>query len=548
MIVSNINACQAVVDIIRPTLGPKGLDLLVHDGKTRRHVVVRKFDFFVTDFFFFFLSTGRSQTISNDGATIMKLLDIVHPAAKVLVQIARSQDDEVGDGTTSVVLLAGELLSQAKHFIEEGMHARVVIAGLRHALRLALAHIDALAVSVADRSSPAFREILTNCAGTAMNSKLIASHKAFFSEMVVNAVLLLEENEIAADEAIGVKKEPGGAMEDSIFVQGVAFKKTFSYAGFEQQPKQFVDAKVLCLNVELELKAEKDNAELRIEDPTKYQTMVDAEWKIIYDKLDACVASGANIVLSRLAIGDLATQYFADRNMFCAGRVPEADMARVTRATGAVVHSTCSGLEKAASHKGWLGHCAKFEERQVGAERYNFFSGCPGSTTATIILRGGGESFIDEAARSLHDSIMIARRALTTRRVVAGGGAIELELSARLRKQALAISGKQQLVVGAFAKALEVIPRQLATNAGFDPTDVMNQLRKKHHDGGDEGKWFGVDMDNDGVRDMYKAHVWEPALVKINALTAACEAACLILSIDETVTAERSNGGNPSQG
>jgi T-complex protein 1 subunit eta len=476
----------------------------------------------------------------------MKLLDVVHPAAKVLVQIARSQDDEVGDGTTSVVLLAGELLGQAKQFIEEGMHARVVIAGLRHALRLALAHIDALAVSVADRASPAFREILTNCAGTAMNSKLIASHKAFFSEMVVNAVLLLEENEIDANEAIGVKKEPGGAMEDSLFVDGVAFKKTFSYAGFEQQPKQFADAKVLCLNVELELKAEKDNAELRIDDPSKYQTMVDAEWKIIYDKLDACVASGANVVLSRLAIGDLATQYFADRNMFCAGRVPEGDMTRVTRATGAIVHSTCSGLAKAAAHKGWLGHCAKFEERQVGAERYNFFSGCPGSTTATIILRGGGESFIDEAARSLHDAIMIARRALTTRRIVAGGGAIELELSARLRKQALAISGKQQLVVGAFAKALEVIPRQLATNAGLDPTDIMNQLRKKHHDTSDDGKWFGVDMDRDGgVSDMYKAHVWEPALVKINALTAACEAACLIISIDETVQAERSNGGNP---
>ena len=188
-----------------------------------------------------------------------------------------------------------------------------------------------------------------------MNSKLIASHKPFFSEMVVDAVLLLEDD--SPDSAIGIKKEPGGAMEDSIFVKGVAFKKTFSYAGFEQQPKAFTDAKILCLNVELELKAEKDNAEVRIDDPAKYQSMVDAEWKIIYDKLDACVASGANIVLSRMAIGDLATQYFADRKMFCAGRVPEADMDRVVRATGATVHSTCSGLADAAKHEGWLGHC-----------------------------------------------------------------------------------------------------------------------------------------------------------------------------------------------
>eukprot|EP01108_Squamamoeba_japonica_P001660 TRINITY_DN1726_c0_g1_i1.p1 TRINITY_DN1726_c0_g1~~TRINITY_DN1726_c0_g1_i1.p1 ORF type:complete len:539 (-),score=345.50 TRINITY_DN1726_c0_g1_i1:84-1700(-) len=515
-VISNINACTAIVDMLRTTLGPRGMDKLVYEGRT--------------------------QTISNDGATIMRLLDVVHPAAKTLVQIARSQDEEVGDGTTSVVVVAGELMTEAKAFVEEGMHPRVIIAGLRRALQLATKEIDALAVSVVDRESPEFRDMLVQCAGTAMNSKLIASHKAFFSKMVVDAVLLLTED--APDDAIGVKKEQGGAMDDSLFVQGVAFKKTFSYAGFEQQPKAFDNAKVLCLNVELELKAEKDNAELRIDDPTKYQALVDAEWRIIYDKLDACVASGANIVLSRLAIGDLATQYFADRHMFCAGRVPEDDMRRVTRATGAAVHSTCTGLAAAAEHAGWLGACERFEERQIGAARYNVFTGCPRATTATIVLRGGGAHFIDEAERSLHDALMVARRTLRTQRVVAGGGAIELELSARLRRHALGVAGKQQLLIAAFAKALEVIPRQLATNAGLDPTDLLTRLRAKHHAADEAGRWFGVDLEGDGgICDAFAAHVWEPALSKINSLTAATEAACLILSIDETVKAERSSQG-----
>merc|ERR1712000_306348 len=320
---------------------------------------------------------------------------------------------------------------------------------------------------------------------------------------------------------------------------GVAFKKTFSYAGFEQQKKKIENPKIVCLNVELELKAEKDNAELRIEDPTQYQSMVDAEWKIIYDKLDACVASGANIVLSRQAIGDLATQYLADRDMFSAGRVTEEDIARVTKATGAPVLSTCSDLNEKAESKGLMGTCGLFEEKQIGGERYNFFTDCPKTTTTTIILRGGGDHFIDEAERSLHDAIMIARRTLKTHTVVAGGGAIELELSAHLRKCARTIAGKQQLIVTAFAKALEVIPRQLAINAGLDPTDLLNVLRKKHHEGND-GRWFGIDIENDGTCDCYAAHIWEPALNKINALTAATEAACLILSVDETVKSESS--------
>jgi len=369
------------------------------------------------------------------------------------------------------------------------------------------------------------RSLLEKCAQTALNSKLIAHQKEFFGKMAVDAVMLLEDH--MPIKMIGVKKVAGGSLTDSVLVQGVAFKKTFSYAGFEQQPKKFADPKICLLNVELELKSEKDNAEVRIKDVADYRSFVDAEWKIIYDKLDAIVATGAKVVLSRLAIGDLATQYFADRDIFCAGRVTGEDMERVASATGGAVQNTCSDLID-----GVLGTSALFEEIQVGAERYNFFTGCPQSRTCTIVLRGGAEQFIEEAHRSLHDAICIVRRAMKHSYVVPGGGAIEMELSKFLRAHSRTIAGKQQLVINAFAKALEVIPRMIAQNAGFDSTDILNKLRQKHAAG---GKHFGVDIMNDGICDTHETFVWEPANIKQNAIASAAEAACVILSVDETV-------------
>ncbi|RCH77474.1 T-complex protein 1 subunit eta, partial [Rhizopus stolonifer] len=319
-----------------------------------------------------------------------------------------------------------------------------------------------------------FRDLLSKCAATAMNSKLIYSQKDFFTKMVVDAVLSLDQESLN-ERLIGIKRVPGGAMQDSVLVNGVAFKKTFSYAGFEQQPKSFKNPKILCLNVELELKAEKDNAEVRVEQVSDYQAIVDAEWQIIFQKLEAIVASGAKVVLSKLPIGDLATQYFADRDIFCAGRVAKDDMDRVVQAVGCSVQSTCSDL-----HAEHLGECASFEETQVGSERFNIFEGCPQAKTCTLILRGGAEQFIAEVERSLHDAIMIVRRAIKNNLVVAGGGATEMELSKYLRIHSRTIEGKQQLIIGAYAKAFEIIPRQLCDNAGFDATDILNKLRMKH--------------------------------------------------------------------
>lgn len=503
-LLSNINACLAVCDTVRTTLGPRGMDKLIVDQR-------------------------GSVTISNDGATIMKLLDIVQPAAKALVDIARAQDAEVGDGTTSVVLFAGELLKEVKNYIEEGVSPHAIIKGYRQAAQLAITKVKELSVNILrENNEEEFRSLLSKCASTAMSSKLIHSQKGFFTKMVVDAVLSLDQESLD-EKLIGIKKIPGGAMQDSKLVDGVAFKKTFSYAGFEQQPKCFENPSILCLNVELELKAEKDNAEVRINDVREYQAIVDAEWKIIYDKLEAIVATGAKVVLSKLPIGDLATQYFADRDIFCAGRVANDDLLRVVQAVGGSVQSTCSGLDP-SKH---LGSCAKFEENQVGGERFNIFTGCPNARTCTLLLRGGAEQFIAEVERSLHDAIMIVRRAIQHRSVVAGGGAIEMEISKYLRGHSRTIQGKQQLIIGAFAKALEIIPRQLCDNAGFDATSILTQLRQRHAQSG--GQWFGVDILAESIADNYDAFVWEPTLVKINMLASATEAATLILSVDETV-------------
>jgi T-complex protein 1 subunit eta len=478
---------------------------------------------------------GRKVTISNDGATIMRLLDIAHPAAKTLVDISMSQDAEVGDGTTSVVLLAGSMLKSIKPFVEEGVHPQIIIRNIRVAAKLAVQRVADLAIPY-DVNTPQGHDMLIKCASTSLNSKLISGHQDLFSPMIVDAVKSLHDAD-ALDEIkslIAIKKIPGGDVRSSFLVKGVAFKKTFSYAGFEQMTKKFQNPKILLLNVELELKSEKENAEVRIETPEEYQTIVDAEWQVIYDKLDACVDCGANIVLSKLPIGDLATQYFGDRGLFCAGRVEDGDLKRVSKATGGTIQTSTNGL-----YDGVLGTCGKFEEKQVGDERFNVFEDCPQSLTSTMVLRGGSEQFIAESERSVHDALMVVKRCLKSNSIVAGGGAVEMEVSKFLRAHALTIEGKGQLIISAFAKSLEVVPQQLCDNAGFDATDILSALRRKHAQD-EDGKWFGVDIAEGDICDTFESGVWEPSDNKCNSLGAAAEAACVILSIDETVVNPKS--------
>ncbi|KAI1291773.1 T-complex protein 1 subunit eta [Halotydeus destructor] len=505
-VISNINACQAIAEAVRTTLGPRGMDKLIVDSK-------------------------GSVTISNDGATILKKLEVTHPAARTLVDISKSQDAEVGDGTTSVTLLAAEFLKQCKTFVEEGLHPQIIVRSLRKGCQLSVQRINEISVKI-DKSVDSTvekRSLLEKCAMTTLSSKLVSHQKEFFSKIVVDAVMNLDE--LLPLNMIGVKKVQGGALEESMLITGVAFKKTFSYAGFEMQPKKYSTPKIALLNIELELKAERDNAEVRVDNVQEYQNIVDAEWKILYEKLANIHESGAKVVLSKLPIGDVATQYFADRDMFCAGRVPDEDLQRTMKACGGAILTTVQDLS--ASN---LGSCGSFEEIQIGSERFNIFTDCPQTKTVTIILRGGAEQFIEETERSLHDAIMIVRRTLKNDSIVAGGGAIEMELSKYLRDHSRTIAGKEQLLIGAMAKAYEIIPRQLCDNAGFDATNILNKLRQKH---AADGMWFGVDIFSEDIADNLAACVWEPAVVKINAITAASEAACLILSVDETIKAPK---------
>lgn len=503
-LLSNITSCSIIADAIRTTLGPRGMDKLIVNAK-------------------------GEATISNDGATIMKLLEIVHPAAKTLVDIAKSQDAEVGDGTTSVVLLAAELLNQMRPYVEEGVHPQVIIRAMRKGTKMATDKIKEIAIKVKKDDPQEMRSLLEKCAQTALNSKLIAGQKVFFGRMVVDAVMCLDP--LLPLNMIGTKKVSGGALEDSQLVKGVAFKKTFSYAGFEMQKKKMVNPKIALLNIELELKSEKENAEVRVDNVEEYQLVVDAEWNILYEKLQKLHEAGATVVLSKLPIGDVATQWFADRDMFCAGRVPEEDLKRTMKACGGSIQTSVQNLDKDTSV---LGTCDLMEEVQIGSERYNLFTGCPKAKTCTFIIRGGAEQFMEETERSLHDAIMIVRRAMKNDSVVAGGGAVEMEVSKHLRDFSKTVMGKEQLLIAAMARAFEVIPKQLCDNAGFDSTNVLNKLRHRHAHG---GVWVGVDIRSEDVADNMDAFVWEPSIVKINAITAASEAAQLILSIDETIKA-----------
>lgn len=355
------------------------------------------------------------------------------------------------------------------------MAPRAIIKGYRLACEIAHTTLAEISIEIGSLGSKEERRtVLEQIASTSMNSKLIHGQRDFFKLLVVDAVLMLDPNSLKMS-LIGMKKIPGGAIQDSRLVEGVGFKKTFSYAGFEQQPKRFENPAILLLNVELELKAERDNAEVRMSNVVEYQAVVDAEWTLLYTKLEKIVDTKAQIVLSRLPIGDVATQFFAERGLFCAGRVPAEDMLRVGEAVGATMASTTNDLNPAI-----LGHCGLFEEIQVGGERYNIFSKCAAAHSCTFLLRGGSEQFIAEVERSLHDAIMVVRRTLKTKKVSTGGGATEMALSRAVREASKSIPSKLQRVIQAFAKALEIIPRQLCYNAGLDAVDILAQLRKTH--------------------------------------------------------------------
>lgn len=490
-VIRNIEMCEKVADILRSTLGPHGLDKMFFNGK--------------------------DMLITNDGATIMKSLDIVDPAAKVLLNISESQDKDIGDGTTSVVLLSASILGKLKRFVKEQMSIPLIVSHLEKMAEYLREQAKTQLVSFHDDS-------LQMLAETSLNSKILCRYKKHFGQMVIRTLK-------AKDSDISVKKVSGGSIEDSFIVDGVAFEKCFTYAGYEQQPKRIKNPRLAVLNVELEWKSEVENSEMRIAGADEYAKVVSTEWKLITDKLDKIIETGANVVLSMLSIGDYATQYFAKHNIFSAGRVPEKEMARIVSAFGGRVVSTVSLLSPATLST----QCVLFEEKEIGRTRFNFFYNSINDTdkienVCTIILRGPGSEILAEVERSMHDSMSVTRRTASKKEIVTGGGAFEMEMSRVLRKYASQMDNAGKFVVNVLSEAFEAIPLQLAKNFGHNAIQTVQALRKTHHDG-----FCHYGVSESGIDDMLSSFVIEPLEVKTHMIQAAISAAVAILSIDATI-------------
>lgn len=479
-IMANIEVVERISNILSSTLGPYGLDKLFY---------------------------GKNLLLTNDGATILENLSFTHPVARMIVSLSKSQDNEVGDGTTSVVILASEILSNLKTIINEGFSLEKIRKVLEEARKACVNQLDLLKIEFS-------RESLLKLVCTCLNSKNLRNYNNYFAKMLVEG--------LSYEDDLYIEKIQGGSLADSILVNGIAFEKTFTYAGYEQQPKKIINPKICCINIELEWRSERENAEMRIEGVEEYQKVVDAEWRLIKDKLDDIINSGANVVLSSLPIGDYATQYFASKGVFSAGRVKNLS-AIVKAFKGKITNSTKMIC---------LSHCDLFEERQLGNARYNYFE----SKTAmshTLILRGPGREILEEVERSVHDAICVIRVAMKHENIVCGGGSVEMELSKLCRNLAFQQGGDEMFVYKLLSKSFEKIPFQLSTNFGLDPILTLQNLRKAHT----SSAYAGVSLK--GVKDMNELGIYEPLEVKKNMIKAAFNAASAIIMIDSTIISKK---------
>lgn len=475
-IISNINVCDSVATILSSTLGPYGLDKLFY---------------------------GKKLLLTNDGATILENMEFKHPIAKLLCSLSKSQDKTVGDGTTSVVLLTSAILNSLQTLIKEGFSIETIKMVLKMAKEQCINHLYELKLEFND-------ENLIKLAETCLNSKNIRNDKSHFSTILVEA--------ISCDDDMHIAKVPGGSLSDSFLVPGIAFKKTFTYAGYEQQPKKILNPKICCLNIELEWKSERENAELKIDNVEEYQKVVDAEWSIINEKLQDIIDSGANVVLSTSSIGDYATQYFARAGIFSAGRVH--DLSKIVKAFKGNISNSTKYLQ--------LGKCELFEERQLGEARYNYFES-KSAKSRTLILRGPGVDILEEVERSVHDAVCVIKTALKYKNIVCGGGSVEMQMSKLCRDLSFEIGTEKMFVYRTLSMAFEKLPSQLASNFGLDPVCVLQKLRQAHT----SGKSMGVSLK--GISDMIELGILEPLEVKKNVIKASFDAVDAILSIDSTI-------------
>jgi thermosome len=508
---SNIMAAKAVANAVRTTLGPKGMDKMLVD------------------------SLG-DVVITNDGVTILREMDIEHPAAKMIVEVAKTQDDEVGDGTTTAAVLSGELLKVAEDLLEQDVHSTIIASGYRMAADKAAEILDTIQTTVTEDDE----DLLVKIASTAMTGKGAESSKEKLSKLVVKAVKAVIEVEAGKKmvdiDHIKIEKKVGASIEESELIEGMVIDKERVHPNM---PKNIKAAKIALISEPVEFKKTEVDAEINITSPDQLQLFLDQEEKMLKDMVDKIINSGANVVVCQKGIDDMAQHYLAKAGVLAVRRVKKSDMEKLARATGASVVTNIDEITESD-----LGHAGHADEKKIGGDAMLYITECKNPKAVSLIVRGGTEHVVDSLERALEDALRVVGVAIEDEKMVAGGGSPEVELSLRLREYASTLKGREQLAVSKFADAMEVIPRTLAENAGLDPIDMLVDLRSQHEKG---NKNAGLDVYTGEVIDMMANGVVEPLRVKTQAINSATESAVMILRIDDVIASVGGGEGMPPE-
>ena len=505
---NNITAAKLVADLVKSSLGPRGLDKMLVD------------------------SLG-DVTITNDGATILKEIDVQHPAAKMIVEISKTVDNEVGDGTTSSVVFGGTLLAAAEELLKKDVHSSTIVEGFQEAAEKTLEIYG----EVAEKISPGDRAELLKVAKTSMESKLISEDSEELAGVVVDAVLSVaakaKDGGTTVDlDNIKVEKKAGGSIHDTQIVKGIVLDKEIVHSGM---PSKVDNAKIALVDTALEIEKTEMSSEIRITDPAQMQMFLEEENRMLKEMIEKIKQAGASVVICQKGIDDIAQHYLAKHGMMAVRRVKESDMTKLAKASGGRVISNIDDLSP-----GDLGAADVVQQKKVESDKWVFIEGCKDARSVSLLIRGGSQRVVDEVDRSIHDALMVTKDVIEKPAIVAGGGAPEAYAAAQLKTWADSFDGREQLAVKKFAEALEAIPLTIAENAGMDPIDTMATLRARQGQG---NKWTGIDARNTEIADMLKKGIVEPVAVKEQIIKSATEAACMILRIDDVIAVSGPPGG-----
>ena len=510
---NNILAAKIITETIRTTLGPQGMDKMLVSGM-------------------------GDVVITNDGATIMKELDVQHPAAKMLVEVAKSQDNEVGDGTTTAVVLAGELLTKAEKLLDQEVHPTVIVEGYKKASEKALEILRDLAIDI----QPDDEKMLKLVAMTSMSTKATvgtSEHLATLATKAINQITEERDGKTTADiDRVKVVKKKGESMEQSELIRGIVVDKEVSHP---QMPKQVKNAKIALLNAKLEIEKTEFDAKINIDSPDQMKRFLDEEENMLRGMTDKISGSGANVVFCEKGIDDLALHFLAKKNIMAVKNISSNDLEKLAKATGGTILASTKDIAADT-----LGEAKLVEEVKIGDDKLVYVRDCKDPRAVTVVIRGGSDHVVDEAERSFHDALCVVRNAVEDHKIVAGGGAPEAETAKQLRDFAVKVGGREQLAIEAYAEALETIPLTIAENAGLDPIDIMVELRSKHAEPGN--KWYGVQVKTGKIADMLADNIIEPLRVKQQVIKSATEAASMLLRIDDVVSSKGSKEGGPPGG